>query len=106
MFITMVWVFVAISSICEFGERLSGTFNEINNVCDQLAWHLFPHDVQQLLSFLFMIVQKPTELRVFGSISCSRITFQNVSRIVIFCHRIELISFTANLSTYLCLGDE
>lgn len=71
--------FSLIVGICEFGERLSGNFNEINNVYYQFAWYLFPCNTKNMLSTLIMFAQKPVELRVFGSILCGRITLKNVS---------------------------
>lgn len=77
--ITIFWSFAIIFGVCEFGEKLSEAFEQINDVYDQFAWYLLPFDVQHMLSTLIMIAQKPIELRVFGSISCTRITFRKVS---------------------------
>lgn len=75
----MLWVFVLIFGICEFGERLNkSSSEEINYTFEQSAWYLFPRDVQSVLPFLIMVAQKPVDLDVFGSISCSRITFKKV----------------------------
>lgn len=76
----MLWTFVLIFGICEFGERLCGSFQEINDLCDAFAWYSLPCDVQHILPTLIMMAQKPVELRIFGSISCGRITFKNVSK--------------------------
>lgn len=79
----MFWSFVIIFGVCEFGEKLSGTFEEINDVYDQFAWYSLPYDVQRILSTLVAVAQKPFEIRVFGSILCDRITFKKVSEIPI-----------------------
>lgn len=76
----LVWSFAIIFSVCEFGEGLSGTFGEINYLYDQFAWYLFPNDVQHMLSTLMIFAQRPIELRVFGSVSCERITFKKVRK--------------------------
>lgn len=76
--------FVIIYGVCEFGEKMTGAFEEINDAYDRFAWTVFPHDVQTLMPILIMAAQKPIELRVFGSISCGRITFRNVSEIFLF----------------------
>lgn len=75
----MLWVFFAIFGICEFGERLTGGFEKINAMYNQFAWYLFPSKAQQMLTVLIMAAQEPIELQIFGSISCGRITFQNVN---------------------------
>lgn len=80
----MFWAFAVIFGICEFGQRLCGAFDEVNHLYDQTAWYLFPYNVQHALSYLMMVAQKPVELRVFGSISCGRVTLENVSKIILF----------------------
>lgn len=76
----MFWSFAGIFGTCEFGQRLSGTFEEINDVYDQFDWYLFPCDVQRILTFLRVVAQNPIELHVIGSVSCGRITLKNVSK--------------------------
>lgn len=76
--VQMVWSFATIFGVCEFGESLSGSFQEINDTYNQLAWYLFPRHTQHMLTTLIMMAQAPAELNVFGSISCCRITLKNV----------------------------
>lgn len=80
----VLWMFVTIFGICEFGERLSETFNEINEMYDRLDWYRFPCNVQHTLTILMIFAQKPVELYVFGSMTCGRITFKNVGRNFLF----------------------
>lgn len=61
---------------------MSGTFAEINDVYDQFAWYLIPCKAQHMLMILLIVVEKPVELRVFGSNTCGRITFKNVSEFI------------------------
>lgn len=74
----MIWLFAGIFGICEFGERLRGTFDEINHVYNQFVWYLLPWKVQHIATVLIMVAQEPVQLWVFGSISCCRITLKNV----------------------------
>lgn len=80
----MCLAFVIIYGVYEFGEKLTGTFEEINDAYDRFAWNVFPYDVQTMIPTLIVVAQKPIELRVFGSISCGRITFRNVGGTSIF----------------------
>lgn len=80
--IQMFWSFAGIFGVCEFGQRLSSSFEEINNLYDRFKWYLFPCDVQKMLTMLLIVAQHPVELHVFGSISCCRITLKNVNKIV------------------------
>lgn len=82
--IQMFFSFAAIFAVCEFGARLSGKFEEINDMYNQLAWYLFPYKVQRMLSISIMVAQEPVELNVIGSISCGRITLKDVSKNIYF----------------------
>lgn len=76
----MFWGFAGIFGVCEFGERMCGSFDGINDIYHQFAWYLFPWKAQQMVTMLIIVAQEPVELHVFGSISCGRITFKNVSK--------------------------
>lgn len=85
----MVWSMAIIFSACEFGERLSETFDKISFSYDQLSWYLFPSSAQHTLITQLVVAQKPVELSVIGEISCCRITLKNVSKISIFPKNIQ-----------------
>lgn len=78
--IQIFWCLAGIFGICEFGQQLCGTFGEINDIYDLFAWYLFPYKAQHMLTTLIIFVQRPVELHVIGSITCSRITFQSVRK--------------------------
>lgn len=80
MGINALMSFAVVLGVCEFGERLIQSFNEVNDAFDQFKWHLFPCDVQHMLTTLIMFGQKPVTLDVFGSISCGRMTLKIVSK--------------------------
>lgn len=63
---------------CEFGEKLSDAFEEIDSAIMQLDWYKFPAKFGKMLLMLIAGAQEPAKLRVFGSISCSREDFKNV----------------------------
>lgn len=68
-------------SICEIGERVSGAFDEINDVFDEVNdWYMLPFELQKMLPVVVMSVQQPIYLECFGSISCTRDTFKRVRR--------------------------
>lgn len=52
----VLWMFVAIFGICECGERLSKTFNEINDMYDRLI-------ERNPLNFMFSAVSHVVESR-------------------------------------------
>lgn len=98
--IIMFWSFFVIFGICEFGERLSGTFAEINDVYDQFVWYLFPNRAQHMLPILLIVAERPVEVRVFGSNACGRITFKNVGDCFSFFTELQ-INFVRKLSLIL-----
>lgn len=87
----MFWSFAIIFGVCEFGEKLSESFGGIAYVYDKFTWYSFPYDVQHKLPTLIIFAQKPIELRVFGSISCGRITFKNVWKFQVFFFKFHTI---------------
>lgn len=78
----MFWVLAVVFSVFEFGERLGGTVDEINDMYEQFRWYQFPREVQQLLTTLIVFAQRPIEIRIIGSTTCGRITFKNVSHTI------------------------
>lgn len=74
MFYSVVAVFMA----CEFGERLSNAFFQIDLGIAKLDWYRFPMDLWYMLPILIVAAQEPIELHAIGSISCRRLTFKNV----------------------------
>lgn len=93
----MVYSIGLIFCICEFGEQLGRTFNEINDVYDDFAWYLFPCKAKHVLSYLMIVAQRSVELRVFGSISCGRITFKSVSACVFMLYALNFGEFSKYL---------
>lgn len=73
--------FVCVFGICEFGERVCIAFDEINTKLDQLRWYLLPHKTQTMLLIISIFAQKPIRFNIFGSVSCNRETFKDVSSI-------------------------
>lgn len=65
---------------CELGTRMSNSFIEITHEIEQLNWYLFPIEAQKILPIIVIIVQEPVMIQCFGSISCARETFKNVSQ--------------------------
>lgn len=63
---------------CEFGEKLSNAFDEIDSVIKQFDWYKFPVKLGKMLPMLIASAQEPAKLSVFGSISCAREDFKNV----------------------------
>lgn len=74
-----IYAFGVVFTVCELFQRLTDGFDEINDVIDQLKWYQFPDEIQKMLPTLLIIVQKPVVIKCFGSISCCRETFKEVS---------------------------
>lgn len=67
-------VFIA----CEFGQYVSGVFEEIEDDIEVFDWYLFPHELQRMLPMILIVTQKPLQLKFFGSISLLREYFKKV----------------------------
>lgn len=75
----MTWAFAFVFVICEFGQKVSNAFIEIEHETGQLEWYLFTMDIQRILLILMIVAQNPVGLHVFGDISCDREDFKKVS---------------------------
>ena len=82
IFLTASLVFWSLGIIffyCEFGQRLSESFEDIGNKIGRFKWYSFPIGIKRMLPIIIMNVHEPVEITAFGSISCSRDTFKKVS---------------------------
>lgn len=64
---------------CELGQRMNDAFDKIDIALERSKWYLFPIEIQRLLPMIHAITQQPVSLECFGSITCSRAVFKNVS---------------------------
>ena len=64
---------------CEFGQRMTSAFADINILIGQFNWYKFPLKIKKMLPVILMSAQEPVVLEVFGNIACSRETYQKVS---------------------------
>lgn len=77
----MFWAFTLVFVACELGERVRNEFDCVRFLVDQLKFHLFPHKLRKLVPTITINAQNPVEFKCFGSISCSRESFQKVCAI-------------------------
>lgn len=75
----MFWSFTFVGAFCEFGERVSNSFTEVNKITDQMDWYLFPNEIQRMLPTFFIAFQRPSFFQGYGNIIYQRITFKQVS---------------------------
>lgn len=74
----MLTAFAIVFICCEFGHKLSKSFEKIDLEIDRLHWYKFPVHLWKMLPILMIGAQESAELKVFGSISCTREDFKNV----------------------------
>lgn len=68
--------------LCEFGERVAGAFNGINNVLDQFDFYLFSIETQKMLLTIISLSQEPAVVfHASENISATRKFFKKVSQI-------------------------
>lgn len=75
--------FIVMSSslyaFCDFGDRITQEFKKIEIEFYQLPWYLLPMDMQKKLPLMIAITQKEVVIKGFGSTSCNRESFTQVS---------------------------
>lgn len=80
---------VTVFGICELGERVSMAFDEISLALDQLKWYLLPREAWKSLPIILVVAQESVGLTIFGSISCNRIVFKEVSSDILMLDAID-----------------
>lgn len=76
--------------ICEVCQRVSLAFDDLNDRVFEFDWYLFPAIVKKMLPTIMLFAQQPIIFQCFGSFSCSREAFKQVSSLI------ELIFFWLN----------
>lgn len=76
--VLLYWSFLQILLFCDFGERLTGRFDEIDLTLFECNWYTFPMEIQKMLPMLLMSTQSPVVLQGFPNVSCTREAFKKV----------------------------
>lgn len=63
---------------CDFGNRVTQGFEEVEIELNQLPWYLFPLDVQKNVPMMIALSQKSMLIKGFGSADCNRETYKLV----------------------------
>lgn len=80
LFCEMFWSFTFTFIFCEIGEQISHAFYEIDYVTEQFGWYVLPTKIWKNLTIILLYGEKPVGFRCFGTVSCNRELFKNVSR--------------------------
>ena len=88
---------------CEFLQRISDAFEEIEDVTVQCDWYLFPDKIKRMLPTILINAQQPVEMKLFGNFSCNRDAFKKVidlikQRVYMVIHKHSIVSFNFILS--------
>ena len=78
-FSELLWSFNLVLISCEFAEKVTTAFEDIDDEINQLHWYLYPYEVRKFLPTIMITVQDTVNVECFGSIPCNRETFKNVS---------------------------
>lgn len=65
--------------VCNFGENVTTAFVTTEKSIYELMWYACPANQQKCLIIMLAMAQKTYAVNIFGSVDCSRDTFQMVS---------------------------
>lgn len=65
--------------VCNFGENVTAAFATMEKSIYELEWYACPIIEQKSLIIMLAMAQKTYAVNIFGSVDCSRDTFQMVS---------------------------
>lgn len=85
----LVWSFVAIFLICEFGGMVTDRFEKFYDDLCQCNWYLYPMEIQRIYLIFMVNAQQPTMIQGFANIVCTREYYKKVH---LFCV-LELYEF-------------
>lgn len=66
------------SVVCEFGQGVTDAFFSIHQTFEEFYWYRHPLAMRKMLLIILPIVQKPVDLRCFGSVAANRENFKKV----------------------------
>lgn len=66
-------------SCCEISQRASNAYEGVENRIYQIDWYLLPIKIQTMLPSVMLYSQQSFTVRFFGSYSCNRERFLQVS---------------------------
>lgn len=93
-FVLTLTSFAFVFLACEFGHKLSSSFDEIDYEIGQMHWYKFPVNLWKLFPILIANTHEAVHLRVFGSSLCAREDFKRVSTVSVYkfklCHNLYL----------------
>lgn len=84
LFIILFWSIIFIFFICEFGEKTTDYFNQLNGALYECDWYTYPIEIQRMLPIILQATQNPIVLQGYGNVFCLRDTFKTVSLIFNF----------------------
>lgn len=85
----IIWPFIHIFFVCEFGQRLSGQFDMLDAAFCQCKWYLLSIELQRMLVIVMSITQQPVILQGYGNIQCTRGSFKQVKIFIFFCFQLN-----------------
>ena len=77
----MIWSFLQMFILCQFGEMVNSSFADLNDEFYQLDWYSFPSEFQRMLPTLLMNAQQEVVIKGFLNVLCTRETFKKVNSV-------------------------
>lgn len=75
----MFWAFMQIFLFCDFGQKVTDQFSEIDDMIYFSDWYTFPKEIQRILPTVLMTAQQPVILEGFANLKCTREAFNKVN---------------------------
>lgn len=76
--ILIFYSFFVIAVFCNCGEMVTNAFESFDEELRRCKWYLFPTDLKYMLVVAIANAQRPTTIRGYGDIQCTRNAFRKV----------------------------
>ena len=75
-----IWALILVFAVCEFCQRMTNIYHEINFTVYQIDWYKPPIEIQRMLLIILIYTEQPLDFEFFGSMTCNREQFKRVSK--------------------------
>lgn len=77
------WAFSLLGTFCEFGEMVTKQYDKFYDELCRINWYLLPIEIRKILIIVLIETQRPTIIKGYGNIPCTREAFKMVYKL--FC---------------------
>lgn len=76
--VQVLYVLLLLCVACELGQRVTDIFDSVADVIEQFGWYSHPVTMRRMFLTILPFVQKPIDIKCFGSFAANRDNLKKV----------------------------